>query len=430
MAWATWLAAVSWLSVLSHSARCHPLSGWERPPRVGGDALDGYADGDAWEGEGGFGAPERGAPRGPTPSGGPAHEDPVRADPPQFMIDLYNRFAADRSSAPSSNIVRSFVNEDAAAPALPEAESKVRKHTLLFNVSVPHHEEVVMAELRLSTYVERDRRLYEGVDRKVAVYEADEGVEGVEPGGARLSILVSKRIGGQDSGWEAFDVTEAIRRWAKSYTTTHALEVHIESVEGGSRQVGALGLGLGPNPESRNVPLLVVFSDDRKRGRREASGEVKEMIFHEQELVLEELVERSSVRGGRDEDLIQAQANMLPDDSTSRTRRNAESNYCKRVPLHVDFTEIRWDSWIIAPKDYEAYECKGVCYFPLTNHVTPTKHAIIQTLVNRSNPKKASRACCVPTKLDPISVLYRDSAGVVTYKYKYEDMVVAECGCR
>lgn len=45
-------------------------------------------------------------------------------------------------------------------------------------------------------------------------------------------------------------------------------------------------------------------------------------------------------------------------------------------------------------------------------------------------PKQISRACCVPTKLSSISVLYIDDDGVVTYKYDYEDMVVSECGCR
>uniref|UniRef100_UPI003A9A66FF Bone morphogenetic protein 10 n=1 Tax=Homo sapiens TaxID=9606 RepID=UPI003A9A66FF len=106
-----------------------------------------------------------------------------------------------------------------------------------------------------------------------------------------------------------------------------------------------------------------------------------------------------------------------------------DGNYCKRTPLYIDFKEIGWDSWIIAPPGYEAYECRGVCFFPLAEHLTPTKHAIIQTLVHLKNSQKASKACCVPTKLEPISILYLDK-GVVTLKYKYEGMAVSECGCR
>lgn len=35
----------------------------------------------------------------------------TKEEPPQFMIDLYNRYAADKSSIPASNIVRSFSTE-------------------------------------------------------------------------------------------------------------------------------------------------------------------------------------------------------------------------------------------------------------------------------------------------------------------------------
>ena len=78
----------------------------------------------------------------------------------------------------------------------------------------------------------------------------------------------------------------------------------------------------------------------------------------------------------------------------------------------------------------QAYECTGRCYFPLSDHLTPTKHAIIQSLLHMTYPKRISKVCCIPTKLDPISILYIDDKGVVTYKYKYDGMVVRECGCR
>lgn len=40
-------------------------------------------------------------------SGVPA-QDKTQAEPPQYMIDLYNRYTTDKSSTPASNIVRSF----------------------------------------------------------------------------------------------------------------------------------------------------------------------------------------------------------------------------------------------------------------------------------------------------------------------------------
>uniref|UniRef100_UPI00398E9366 bone morphogenetic protein 10-like n=1 Tax=Pristiophorus japonicus TaxID=55135 RepID=UPI00398E9366 len=426
MTCATWFAIVSSLSFLLQAVTCKPLNGWGQSTDEEG--VENYENEVIPDEDAGFdfnaflesmkGEFLRSLNLSDIPM-----QDPAIVDPPQFMIDLYNKFATDRSSMPSSNIVRSFRNEDTTS-ILPVSENEVRRHLLVFNISIPRHEEITMAELRLYTFVERDRRMYVGVSRVVTVYDAEEPEEFLPemPKPPPLSLLVSKQIDGEDSGWEAFDVTDAVNRWVRSGRTTHRLEVHIQNAEEGAQ----VDLEMEPGAENKNVPLLVVFSDDRSHGKREAGDEVKEMMVHEQEMVLEELAERR----GPAADLIKAQTMLSSYDSSSRTRRNAKGNYCKRSPLHVDFTEIGWNSWIIAPKSYEAYECRGVCYFPLTDHVTPTKHAIIQTLVNRSNPKKASKACCVPTKLDPISVLYKGEGGAITYKYKYEGMVVAECGCR
>ncbi|XP_012277620.1 bone morphogenetic protein 2-like [Orussus abietinus] len=117
-----------------------------------------------------------------------------------------------------------------------------------------------------------------------------------------------------------------------------------------------------------------------------------------------------------------------------RRRRNA----CRRRPLYVDFAMIAYDDWVVAPPGYEAYQCSGKCFYPFGDHLSPTKHAIVQTLVHGAlqggNPgtsgRPVGRACCVPTRLAPTSLLYLDASGTLTYQYGYEDMVVAECGCR
>lgn len=38
-------------------------------------------------------------------------QEAVKVDPPEYMLELYNRFATDKTSMPSANIVRSFKNE-------------------------------------------------------------------------------------------------------------------------------------------------------------------------------------------------------------------------------------------------------------------------------------------------------------------------------
>ncbi|XP_003413706.1 bone morphogenetic protein 10 [Loxodonta africana] len=351
-------------------------------------------------------------------------QDSVKVDPPEYMLELYNKFATDRTSMPSANIIRSFKNEELFTQ--PTSFDGLRKYPLLFNMSVPHHEEIIMAELRLYTLVQRDRMIYEGVDRKITIFEVLENKE--DRGGERnMLILVSGEIYGTNSEWETFDVTDAIRRWQKSGSSTHQLEVHIESRHEEAEDPGRGQLEIDTSAQNKHVPLLVVFSDDQS-SEKERKEELDEMIAHEQLLELDSLGLDGFSSGPGEEALLQMRSNIIYD-STARIRRNAKGNYCKRTPLYIDFKEIGWDSWIIAPPGYEAYECRGVCNYPLAEHLTPTKHAIIQALVHLKNSQKASKACCVPTKLEPISILYLDK-GVVTYKFKYEGMAVSECGCR
>lgn len=38
-------------------------------------------------------------------------QDSAKVDPPEYMLELYNKFATDRTAMPSANIIRSFKNE-------------------------------------------------------------------------------------------------------------------------------------------------------------------------------------------------------------------------------------------------------------------------------------------------------------------------------
>ncbi|XP_061586420.1 bone morphogenetic protein 10 [Cololabis saira] len=391
----------------------------------------------------------------------------AREEPPEYMMELYNRFASDRTAMPTANIIRSFKNED-STPSVVDVGG-VRRHPLLFNVSIPHHEHITATELRLYTLVQIDRHLYAGVDRKVTIYEVElhaqpDNVTDVRTArgdafvGAEertdLLELASRQVYGTDNSWEAFDLTAAAQRWRKSDGgTTHRLEVHVSSLPSDENvddvndhgEDGGLPEGdmkIDNSPEERHKPLLIVFSDDQSSDHRDDRRDLNEMIDHEtSDTVLRndvglgldglwgELGSDSEEGEPNEEDLIQMRSNLIYD-TASRIRRNAKGNHCKKQSLYVEFKDIGWDSWILAPTGYDAFECTGACSYPLTKHVTPTKHAIVQTLVNINSPQKAARVCCVPTKLEPISLLYLDDTGVVTYKYKYDGMVVAECGCR
>ncbi|KAL3876230.1 hypothetical protein ACJMK2_034100, partial [Sinanodonta woodiana] len=102
---------------------------------------------------------------------------------------------------------------------------------------------------------------------------------------------------------------------------------------------------------------------------------------------------------------------------------------CARHEMYVDFDEIGWSGWIISPKGYNAFHCKGECPFPLGQSQKPTNHATVQSIVHALRVgKDVSTPCCVPNKLYSISLLYFDDDENVILK-QYDDMVAASCGC-
>lgn len=322
-----------------------------------------------------------------------------------------------------------------------------------------HHEHITIAELRLFTLVRKAQRPYTGIDCKVTIYKIHEGVVWTKEVGKEgrrgdkeevvemkdVEELVTKHIHAKDNSWVSFDLTHVVTLWLKSGCATHRLEVHIAGL--GSEEEGAtvteegeglVEIDIGRSLEGKHNAAMIVFSDDQSRDHKQDKQELNQMIEHENDLP--ENMGRSQQafwghtnhytgRANQDErSLMQLQSNLIYD-TPPRIRRNVKSEPCKRTPLFVDFKDIGWDSWIIQPLGYEAYECNGVCNPPMTSEVSPTKHAIVQTLLSVKSPERASRACCVPTKLEPISLLYHDN-GVITFNHKYEGMVVAECGCR
>ncbi|KAK7134210.1 hypothetical protein R3I93_017576 [Phoxinus phoxinus] len=316
-----------------------------------------------------------------------------KVQPPQFMMDLYNKYASDKTSIPRSDVIRSFIIQDVIYSI---RHGNKTQHRLLFNVSIPNHEEITSVQLRVFTLWERSKSTCADRFTSIRVY----GVEYKQDSNI-LQLLDGRDVTEARNTWEAFDVTSAVRIWQDSGSGAGELQVEIQQ----SCQSLDISMGL----EDNGSAVVIVFSDDLGNRKGESMNEVKEMLLHENERIFVE--------------------NHVPVDKHPRKKRKAKDNYCRRTSLKVNFKDIGWDKWIVAPSEYDAYECKGVCYFPLTDDVSPSKHAIIQTLVNLSNPKKANMACCVPTKLDPIAVMYQER-GVITVRHLYEEMKVAKCGCR
>lgn len=76
-----------------------------------------------------------------------------------------------------------------------------------------------------------------------------------------------------------------------------------------------------------------------------------------------------------------AQEGQLSRERGTRHRRyhvQDRSQLCRKVKFQVDFNLIGWGSWIIYPKQYNAYRCEGECPNPVGEEFHPTNHAYIQ----------------------------------------------------
>ncbi|KAM8836556.1 growth/differentiation factor 2 [Spinachia spinachia] len=337
--------------------------------------------------------------------------------PPQFMIELYNKYASNDSENPQSDVIRSFTVQDIP---LSVANGTKSRHRLHFNISIPNHEKITTAKLQLFFFPGAGAKVTShNVMTTIKVYEVD-----YNNFTTTTEMLLGKVVTGFESTWETFDVTTAMRRWIESGYGSTAFDVVVDGKDCAASKDGEEGggcLNLSVSVGENTSAALIVFSDDLGSKTRETRKELREMILHEEETILH------SGANWNGEDPLQ---NEIPQvQHPQRQKRKAEREYCRRTSLKVNFKDIGWDSWIVAPPEYDAFECRGLCYHPLTDESTPSKHALIQTLMNIKNPKKANMACCVPIKLDSIPVMYQEN-GRLTIRYLYEEMKVAECGCR
>ena len=121
--------------------------------------------------------------------------------------------------------------------------------------------------------------------------------------------------------------------------------------------------------------------------------------------------------------------------STSRNHMQKDKKHSKRRSrpcslrsMYIDFKEIGWDSWVIAPQGYEAGSCHGKCKFPMHATLNPTNHAVVEGIKYLVDGKGRCPNC-VATEMKPTTMLYYDYSGNIVLK-QYPNMVATACGCR
>ncbi|XP_013880256.1 growth/differentiation factor 6-B [Austrofundulus limnaeus] len=325
-------------------------------------------------------------------------------EPPDFMLSMYRTLSSAETlglntslfrSSEAADTIISFVDRGQDKPSL----SPLLRQRYLFDVSSSSEVlEVLGAELRIFTKVSETFRMSEPEPVEVQLLSCRDH-----------QLLTSKTLDLQESRgpqWEVLDVWGVFRQRTLGGVFCLELRAVLDTPEK-ELDLHLLGLDRHQRPQQEKA-ILVVFSRSRK----------KKTLFSER----------------REQGVLLGTKASRRRRTASRTRHGTRPgrksrSRCSKKPLQVNFRELGWDDWIIAPLDYEAYRCEGGCDFPLRSHLEPTNHAVIQTLMSSMDPVHVPPSCCAPTRLSPISILFIDSGNNVVYR-QYQDMVVESCGCR
>uniref|UniRef100_A0A3P9QBI1 Growth/differentiation factor 10 n=1 Tax=Poecilia reticulata TaxID=8081 RepID=A0A3P9QBI1_POERE len=137
---------------------------------------------------------------------------------------------------------------------------------------------------------------------------------------------------------------------------------------------------------------------------------------------------------GKHKGRVPSQSSVLSfDEQTMRKARRrqwGQNRRCSRRNLRVDFADIGWNEWVIAPESFDAYYCAGACGFPMPQAARPSNHATIQSIVRAVGIIPGiPEPCCVPENMSPLAVLFQEESRNLVLKV-YPNMSVQSCSCR
>lgn len=191
-------------------------------------------------------------------------------------------------------------------------------------------------------------------------------------------------------GWHRLDMTAAIRSWLNQLTTGRKLCFLIDCSGCGN----AIDIQLF---NGQNRPFLLIYF------KRKSSKPLKQIKLHPR-------VRRRSIDCNKKVDNEILHSNMQ----------------CCKERFYVNFKELGWDDWIIAPHGYHANYCRGTCNnLP---HRLKTYHSHVIDEYRKLNRLNGVEPCCAPMKFSSMSLIYYENNRRIV-KRDLPRMIVDECGC-
>lgn len=256
------------------------------------------------------------------------------------------------------------------------------------------NEKLKAAEVKLTRKALKDVDSESPFQRVLIIDIIKPGIKGVR--GPLTRVIDSKLIDTRKNGTISVDAFPAVERWIFDSSSNHGILIIVNSSKK-SEPKKHLRIRRDTTKEewSKKQPLLFVYTDDGNNQQKTGL----------------ELTKMRKKRASR------------------KHLRKIERNPCQRHKMYVDFREVGWSDWIVAPLGYHAFYCAGECDYPMPEHLNTTNHAIVQSLMNSVRSTEVPKPCCVPTELSSMAMLYVDSKNTVILK-NYKEMVVHGCGCR
>ncbi|XP_077481631.1 growth/differentiation factor 10 [Stigmatopora argus] len=365
------------------------------------------------------------------------------------MWRLYERYSKEPRRPREANTARSFT----AVRGIFQG-----KEILQFNLSSVQDSEVILSA-SFHFFNKRQHRRRPG-RLSVAVRQRPPGprilflFHGMSPDSFSTRPLGNITVSSSKEGaWQSRDVTTAITQAGGGVIT----------VESHSLQRG--GLRRRENLFEDKTPFLILYADDRAVDRpngvvatlqrygafpagrdlpASTSRTRRELRFQIQtneipEVQLDTLKNHQLWRSTYFPAKSQSSTGKTPgqelldfDERTmkkARRRQWSPPRVCARRYLKVDFADIGWSEWVLAPKSFDAYYCAGSCGFPIPKVVRSSNHATIQSIVRAVGiVPGVPEACCVPEKLSALAVLFLDPEKNLVLKV-YPGMSVDTCTC-
>ncbi|XP_076371681.1 growth/differentiation factor 8-like [Tachypleus tridentatus] len=220
-------------------------------------------------------------------------------------------------------------------------------------------------------------------------------------------LVTAQRILLDTDSWEVFDVAKAVETWMDNSALNFGF--HIECSECEANDFTFISIN------STEIP-------NQSHSRDYKKGEIHSYQAPGRAVLDIELTE-STARMKRSKPNTRKHGTKYPFDCTG----DRKTKLCCRYSMNVSFEELQWN-WIVKPKHFQAYFCKGKCVRNGKNYAS--NHAIIQNLMRRkkNRRRKIPRPCCAPKKMKPLDIVYKKNKSEVDTK-QLKGMIVSQCSC-